>query len=104
MQSPQSEKRRPKRLIVLLLAVVIFMGAFLIATALLRPQNDFDNPIVDPTKITSEGSIGENVVSIQIDQLLVAPEFNVGGTLAGVVACFLSLAFLMVRRKQSNSC
>jgi hypothetical protein len=103
MQNTQS-KSRPRWLIFLLLAIVIFTGAFLIVTALLGPQNDPDQPIVDPVTIPSKGSIGENVESIQIDQetLFPIPEFELGGSLTGLVVGFLSLAVLMVRKKRSN--
>lgn len=96
MQQPSGKRRRGA--ILLLLAAILVIAAFLSVAFLLNQQ-----PTPTPTTSPNAGSVNENVETIQINQLFSAPEFNVGGALTCVFACFASYAiFAVYKRKRAN--
>ncbi len=104
MQQQPGKVSRLKRPVLILLVLLLFALVSILLVSLIAPHNTPDEPIVPPDSIPNVGSVSENVESIEIDQLTLypVPEISIGGTLTGVLMCFLSIAVFTTFKKRSQ--
>jgi hypothetical protein len=104
MQQPQDEKSRLRGPILFLLISFIIIAVILLAASLNKPQNNYDQPVINLSPTPTVGSFSENVQSIQINEVIfnAVPEINIGGTLTGVLICLASFAIFMIHKKRSS--